>query len=196
MNRFIKYVFIILIFINYPAYPQGVIKGGVELDWPLLSQQERTKAINYYREIIFNDVRYKIEKDQLKPYKKDPNKKQNIRAVRNEFKNLPDRELAGFYFLNKILFLYGVKYYDDKHHIYYYNMLGGLEFVDILDRPHDQYPYIAYKYKRNGKLVEAAYYISEYDQYCFDEDGDFKGRWYMDKLYDKKAKIILSRRLP
>lgn len=172
------------------------LKGGVGLNWPLLSQEERAKAINYYRDLLFKDVKQKIDMEKFKPHEKDPNVRINRNALKKDIRNLGERELAGFYLFGKILVIYGVKYMEDKDHIYYYNAMGNLEYVDILNKPHKEYPYAAYKYDDDGEFTEASYYISEYDQYIFDEDGDFKGRWYHEKFYDKKAKIIMSRKLP
>ena len=45
----------------------------------------------------------------------------------------------------------------------------------------------------NGNLKASYYFISKYDQYIYDENGKFKGRWYKDKMYDRKAKVILTR---
>ncbi len=172
------------------------LKGKVELDWPLLSQQERTKTINHYKDLLFKDIQRKIDMKQFEGGKKDPNVRINRTALKKGLRNLGERELAGFYFLGKILVIYGVKYFEDKYHIYYYDAMGRLKYVDILDKPHDEYPHVSYKYDNNGKFKEVSYYISEYDQYVFDKDGDFKGRWYFEKLYDKKAKVIMSRKLP
>ena len=199
MAKLTKYLicYCFLIFtLSFPVYSQNTLEGGVELDWPLLNQEAREKTINYYRDILFKDVTYKVDKEQVKSQKKDFNVWENREALKKEIRKLSDRELAGFYLLNKLLILYGVKYYEDKYHIYYYNATGGLEYFDILDKPHDEYPHIAYQYRKNGKLVGSSYYISEYDQYIFDEKGKFKGRWYEDRLYDKKAKLIMTRKLP
>lgn len=194
-----KYFFILFFSFcafSVPVFSQEALQCGVELDWPLLNEEERIKTINSYRDILFKDVKYTVDKEQVKSQKKDTNIIENRNLLKNNIKKLPDRELAGFYLLNKLLIAYGVKYYDDKYHIYYYNMMGGLELFDILDKPHDEYPHIAYQYRKNGKLVGTSYYISEYDQYVYDEKGKFKGRWYKERLYDKKAKIIMTRQLP
>ena len=193
-NSFI-YAVLMLVLVC-PALAQGVIEGGIQLDWPLVNQEERTKAIEYYRDLLFKDVVYRIDKEKFAEHRKDPNAGDNRFFLKNGIKIQPDRELAGFYLLDKVLYMYGVKYYEDKYNIYYYNAVGGLELYDVLDRPHDVYPRIAYQYRKNGKLAGASYYISEYDQYIFDAKGRFKGRWYGSRLYDKKAKVIMTRELP
>lgn len=197
MNKFKYFIFIsIVLILTTSCSFSKTIKGGVELDWPLLSQKQRAKTINYYRDLLFADVDKKIQMDQFKDHKDDPNVRINRAALKKDIRNLGNRQLAGFYLFGKLLVIYGVKYLDDKKHIYYYDAMGNLKFVDILDRPHDEYPHISYKYDDDGDFEEVSYYISQYDQYVFDEDGDFKGRWYFDKLYDKKAKIIMTRKLP
>ncbi len=172
------------------------LTGGVGLDWPLLSQYERTETINYYREKMFKDIPRKIDMSRFEEHEKDINYRINRKALKKDLRKLGDRELAGFYLFGKLLVIYGVKYIDDKDNVYYYNAMGNLEYVDILDKPHDRYPHIAYQYNDNGKFIGASYYLSEYDQYVYDDDGDFKGRWYFEKMYDKKAKVIMKRKLP
>ncbi len=197
MKQALKYAIFALIFILTASFSKAkTLTGEVELDWPLLNQKERNETINYYRNLLFGDIQEKIDIGQITDYKKDPNVRINRRALKEDIRNLGERELAGFYLFGKILVIYGVKYLNDKDNIYYYDALGGLKYIDIIKGNHDKFPYIAYQYNNKGKLVGASYYISEYDQYVFDEDGDFKGRWYFEKLYDKKAKEIMTRKLP
>ncbi|HSA07427.1 MAG TPA: hypothetical protein P5556_09635 [Candidatus Gastranaerophilales bacterium] len=198
INRIVKRlicIFTLLLLISGSAQAK-TLEGGVDLNWPLLNQEEREKTINYYKDLLFKDVKYKIDKETLKPFKKDAKLLENRALLKNNIKKTDDRELAKFYFFNKVFIIYGVKYLEDKFHLYYYNVAGGLEYFDILDKPHDEYPHISYQYNKSGKLAGISYYISEYDQYIFDDKGKFRGRWYYSKLYDKKAKVILTRELP
>lgn len=190
--------FILFLTTSLPVCSQTLLSGGVELEWPLLNQEEGVKVINNLREKLFEDVTYKLDKKEFKKkYEKnwdDPQKAENRYALKKKWKKLGDKTLAGFYLMNKLLYMYGVKYEKDKYNVYYYDALGNLRYVDILDKPHDEYPHISYQYNVKGKLEGVVYNISEYDQYIYNEKGKFKGRWYKEKLYDKKAKIIMTRR--
>ena len=198
MTKFYKcliFIFLILV-LTVSACNAKILKGEVDINWPLLNQTERAKIIDYYKNILFKEVKYKTDKKQFKNYRKDPQSRENRAFLKSNIRKLDDREIAGFYVFRKILYIYGVKYKKDKYHIYYYNALGHLAYVDILNGPYDKFPYIAYQYRKNGKLAGISYYISDYDQYIFNAKGKFKGRWYYSRLYDKKAKIIMTRKLP
>ena len=187
-------IIILLLMLSIPAFSEE-IQGGVELDWPLLNQEARDQAINYYRDILFKDIKYKIDKTQFQSRKKDSNFIENETLVKKNLGQQPDRKMVGFYLLNKLLFIYGVQYFSDFYHIYYYNTLGGLEYVDIFNKHIDDYPNISYQYNKKGDLVAVYYNNSEYDQYAYLANGKFKGRWYGDRFYDKKAKIVMTRKL-
>lgn len=195
-KHFISLFFTILMVAAPLVAAADKLVGGVGLDWTLKNQEEREKTIEYYRDLLFRDVVYEVDKERFKPFKKDPNFRENVAALRKEIRKLPNRQLAGFYLFRKVLVVYGVKYNDDKYHVYYYDALGHLAYYDILDKPHDEFPHIAYQYKGNGKLAGISYYISDYDQYIFDDKKKFKGRWYGEKLYNKQAKVMMTRKLP
>lgn len=198
INKYFIYIFIALLVLTAPtAAKADTIVGGVELDWPLKNQEEREKAINYYKELLFNrEMVYEIPKEQFKPFKKDPHFLENREALKKGELVLPERELGAFYVMKKMLVIYGVKYNNDKYHIYYYDALGRLAYYDVLDKPFDEFPHIAKQYDSSGRLVGVSYYISDYDQYIFDDKQNFKGRWYGEKLYDKRAKSTMTRKLP
>jgi hypothetical protein len=190
-------IFLFIFALNNCAMAQTtLITGEVKLDWPLMNQNKREETINFYRNILFKDVKTIIDKEEFKQLRKDPDVLDNRYFLKNKIRNLSDRSIAGFYFLDVIPFAYGIKYKSDKYHIYYYDMLGHIVYFDILDKPYDEFPHKSYQYSKDGKLQAVYYYLSEYDQYAYKANGKFAGRWYYDKLYDKKAKIIMTRKLP
>jgi len=190
------FLLILAIFITIHPLHAEVLTGGVELDWSAINQQERECIIKELQDQLFDNVNFKIDTEQFADKKKDNDYKINRYLLKKKYYTMPDKKIAGFYLFNKILFAYGIKYNSDLFHIYYYNAIGRLTFVDILDKPHTDYPHTAYQYDKKGKLIGIVYNISEYDQYVFTPQGEFKSRWYNEKCYDEKAKIIMTRRLP
>lgn len=172
------------------------LNGKVELDWSLLNDTAREQLITELREKLFQNVEYKIDKQQFEEHKKDKNKKENKLAIKYKMQKIDDRKLAAFFVFKKILYMYAIQYESDKKHAYYYDALGNIRYIDIYDKPYDEYPNISRQYNSKGKLESISYNLSEYDQYVFEDNGEFYGRWYKDKCYDKKAKVIMTRKLP
>jgi len=172
-----------------------VLSGGVSFDWTFKNQEERDKTINHYYNLLFENIQQKTDKEAFVEYKKDKDRDFNEYYLKNNMLSLPDRKLAGFYIFEKILYIYAIKYENNKKNIYYYDAMGNLRYVDILEKPYDEYPYKAYQYNNKGKLIGVAYYVSEDDQYAFKADGKFYCRWYQDKCYDKKAKMVITRKV-
>ena len=172
-----------------------VITGGVSFDWTFKNQEERDKAINYYYNLLFENVQKTIDKTTFADYKKDKDRNLNEYFIKNNILSLQDRKLTGFYIFEKILYCYAIKYENKKKNIYYYDAMGGLRYFDILEKPYNEYPYKAYQYDASGKLKGVTYYIAEDDQYAFKADGKFYCRWYQDKCYDKKAKMVITRKI-
>lgn len=191
----IIFALIILIFIASTPTIAETLSGGVTLDWTLVNQQERDKTISYYHDLLFENIQKKIDKNEFSEYKKDKNRDVNRYLIKKNMLSLPDRKLTAFYLYNKILYIYAIRYENNKKNIYYYDAMGTLRYFDKLEKPYDEYPYKAYQYKSNGKLVGVTYYLSEYDQYAFKADGKFYCRWYQDKCYDKKAKLTITRKI-
>jgi len=184
-----------LIFIFSAPAISETLTGEVSFDWTFKNQEERNKTISYYHNILFENIQQKTDKEAFAEYKKDKEKDLNTYFLRNNLLFLQDRKLAGFYIFEKILYIYALKYENSKKNIYYYDAMGNLRYVDILEKPYDEYPYKAYQYNNKGKLIGVAYYVSEDDQYAFKADGKFYCRWYQDKCYDKKAKMVITRKV-
>jgi len=172
-----------------------VLTGEVSFDWTFKNQEERDKTINYYYNILFENVQKTIDKTTFADYKKDKDRNLNEYFLKNNMLSLQDRKLTGFYLFKKILYCYAIKYENKKKNIYYYDAMGTLRYFDVLEKPSDEYPYKAYQYDASGKLKGVTYYVSEDDQYAFKADGKFYCRWYQDKCYDKKAKMVITRKI-
>lgn len=172
-----------------------VLTGEISFDWTFKNQQERDKTIEYYRNLLFDKLQKQINTQEFAEHKKDKDWVSNEYFVKNNMLSLQDKKLAGFYIFGKILYIYAIKYENQKKNIYYYDAMGNLRYFDILEKPYDEYPYKSYQYDNKGKLKGTTYYVSEDDQYAFKADGKFYCRWYQDKCYDKKAKMVITRKI-
>ncbi|OGH99974.1 MAG: hypothetical protein A2039_05860 [Candidatus Melainabacteria bacterium GWA2_34_9] len=180
--------------IQLPATSK-VLTGEVSFDWTFKNQEERDKTINYYYNLLFENVQKTIDTKEFAENKKDKDRNLNEYFIKNNILSLQDRKLTGFYIFKKILYCYAIKYENKKKNIYYYDAMGTLRYFDILEKPYNEYPYKASQYDASGKLKGVTYYIAEDDQYAFKADGKFYCRWYQDKCYDKKAKVIITRKI-
>ncbi len=173
------------------------IEIGVTFDWISKSQLQRDENIKQIQDILFSET--SAEKYSKKEFKKkytdfwkNKNYLQDYTEISNGKKEDTDKNYCGFYW-NKMLVAYGIQYKNNLKNIYYYDSMGGLRWIDTFSDNYPKFPYWSYQYYRNGKLVAAYYYESAYDQYVFDPDKKFKGRWYKDKLYNRNAKVIMTR---
>ena len=65
--------------------------------------------------------------------------------------------------------------------------------MDEMSENYPNFPYYSKQYRINGHLVGAIYFTDKDTQYTYEPDGKFKGVWYMDKMFDSKAKLIMTR---
>lgn len=100
---------------------------------------------------------------------------------------------AGFFLKNGLLIAYGIQYKNSMKNIYYYDVMGNLRFIDIYSASYPEFPYYALQYGTNGKLIGTIYFVSHEDQYVFNPDNTFRGRWFKEKMYNKNAKVIMTR---
>lgn len=173
------------------------IEGGVTFDWISKTQLQRDENINDIRDVLFSNnttMKYtgKEFKEKFSSFLKNSNYLNDYDEIADGKKEDKDKYYCGF-FWKKILFAYGVQYKNNLNNIYYYDALGNLKWIDIFSSDYPKFPYWSYQYNINGKLVAAYYYLSGYDQYVFTPDKKFKGRWYKENLYDRKAKIVMTR---
>lgn len=170
---------------------------GVTFDWISKTQMQRDENIQQIQNILFSEKT--VSKYSRKEFKKsnatfwkNKNYLQDYEDIAKGKKEDADKYYCGFH-IGKLLFAYGIQYKKDLKHIYYYGTLGGLRWIDIFSDSYPKFPYWSYQYYRNGEMVAAYYYVSESDQYVFNPDKKFKGRWYNDKFYNRNAKVIMTR---
>ncbi|MBS6603259.1 MAG: hypothetical protein KH301_05840 [Brachyspira sp.] len=194
-----KFLIVLGIFLlgNVSFAEQQILSGSVDFDWVNMSQIQRDDEIGTYRKILFGEneeVSYKRKefRSNYKPFLKDKNFKLNYTLMLNGVTETQDAEFCTFYHKN-LLYMYAIKYKNNPARIYYYNGLGTLRYVDEISDNYPNYPYFSKQFRANGKLAGAIYFISKDLQYVYKPDGDFKGVWYKDKMFDETAKLILTR---
>ena len=173
------------------------LKGEVSFDWITKSQIERDENIAKIREEIFtDDVVLKYSKKDFRAAFKDKLKDDdymtNYLEIAQGKKEDAERTYCAFYW-KQYLVSYGIQYKANPKENYYYDSMGNLKWIDIYQGSYPKFPYHTLQYNVNGTLKAVYYYLSDYDQYIYDKNGKFKGRWYKDKMYDKKAKVIMTR---
>ena len=171
--------------------------ANVQFDWPDISQTERDAIILKYETELFGDnTVYKYNKktfrNEYKNYLKDPDYKRHLMLVSNNVIETDDENLCAFR-RGRLVVSYAVQYKKDLKTVYYYDMLGNLKYVDMFSENYPNFPYMSKQYRATGKLISAIYFISHDLQYMYKSDLTFRGIWYKDKMYNAKAKEILTR---
>lgn len=174
------------------------IECEVSFDWISKTQFQRDENISQIQNILFNEQTVlKYPKKEFKAknaeFSKDKDSRQNYIDIINGKKEDAQRYYAGFYSTGGLLLAYGIQYKNNMKNIYYYDALGYLRFVDFYSDTYPQFPYYALQYDTSGKLIGTIYFVSDYDQYIFNPDKSFKGRWYKEKMYNRRAKVIMTR---
>lgn len=175
-----------------------VIEGQVTFDWIGKTQLQRDQNITDIQNKLFNEktmLKYpsKKFKAQYQEFSKDKESMQHYMAVASGIKEDSDNFYAGFFLKNGLLIAYGIQKKNDLKHIYYYDAMGHLKYIDIYSDNYPKFPYYALQYNLSGKLIGTIYFVSAEDQYIFNPDKTFKGRWFKENLYNRNARIILSR---
>ncbi len=197
---------IALMFLTLPVYSQSTqnvqedskpLECGVTFDWISKTQIQRDENIAQIQNILFSDkIKTKYNKKEIKSqyaeFFKDKDARQNYIEISNGKKEDAQKYYCAFYWKN-FLVAYGIQYKNNMKNIYYYDAMGNLRWVDVFSDNYPKFPYRSYQYYRTGELVASYYYVSEYDQYIFDPNKKFKGRWYKENMYNKNAKIIMTR---
>lgn len=190
-------------FFALPAFsstPDDIAKPlecGVSFDWISKTQIQRDENIKEIQNILFGEKvlpkysKKEFEK-QYEAFWKNDNYLKDYDEVSSGKKEDADKNYCGFY-MAKLLVAYGIQYKKNMKNVYYYDAMGALRWIDVFSENYPNFPYWSYQYYRNGKLVAAYYYVSDSDQYIFDENKKFKGRWYKENMYNKNAKVILTR---
>ena len=180
---------------NTPA--SIVLTGNLVFDWLDITQTGRDAVIERYKSELFgDDTIYKYDKKEFKSEYKDflidADYERHYMLTKNDVKETDDENLCGFY-RGKVLISYAVQYKNDLRTVYYYDALGHLRYIDKFSENYPKFPYMSKQYRVNGTLVSAIYFMSHDMQYMYNNDGSFNGVWYKDKMYDAKAKQVLTR---
>ena len=205
MKKFLL-IFLMLIFGNFvysadfeqiEPVETPVITGGIEFDWLEIAQQDRDNIITKYKSELFpeNTVYKYTKKDFKEKYKdflKDKDYQRHYMLVSNNVTETDDENLCGF-FRGRLLISYAIQYKNDLRHVYYYDVLGNLRYVDNMSENYPNFPYYSKQYRVNGTLAGAIHFESHDLQYVFNNNQTFKGVWYKDKMFNNKAKQIMTR---
>ncbi len=174
------------------------IKGEVTLDWISKSQIQRDENITQIKNILFTDttvLKYpkKEFKTKYENFLKDKDHLQNYQEIAKGKKEDAKKNYAGFFLNNGLLVAYGIQYKNNMKEIFYYDAMGNLRYIDCFSSNYPKYPNYSSQYNVNGALIGTIYFNSNYDQYIYNHDKTFNGRWYKDKMYNKNAKVIMTR---
>lgn len=197
------FVIVLLVFLALPCFSIQIeenkpLQCELTFDWVSKTQLQRDENIKIIQDILFNEkTALKYPKKEFKAknsaFLKDKNYRQHYVEISNGKKEDNDKYYAGFFLKNGLLVAYGIQCKNNMKNIYYYDAMGNLRFVDFYSDNYPQYPYYALQYDMSGYLIGTIYFVSEYDQYIFNPDKTFKGRWYKEKMYNRNAKVILTR---
>lgn len=173
------------------------IEAGVTFDWISKTQIQRDENIKQIQSILFNEktvLKYQKKEFRQKyaPFWKDKDFLKNYEDIANGKKEDSNKYYCGFYW-KKWLIAYGIQYKNNLKNIYYYDAMGNIRFIDYYSANYPNFPYYALQYDTSGKLIGTVYFVSNYDQYIFKPNKTFNGRWYKENMYNRNAKIIMTR---
>ncbi len=189
----------ILIFGNFVCAEDTVLTGGVTFDWVNMEQIQRDEAIQNYKNIIFGnseETNYdkKELKEKYKEYLKDTDYKTHYRLANAGIKETENARLCAFFAERPhVLYMYALQYKNKPERVFYYTPYGKLMYVDEMSENYPNFPYYSKQYRINGNMVGAIYFTDKDTQYTYEPDGKFKGVWHLEKMFDNKAKLIMTR---
>ena len=173
--------------------------ASVTFDWLDISQAQRDEQIQHYKNLLFENNTSKIAftKDEFKQefakYFKDKDYKHHYMLTNNGVTEDEDAKYCAFYYKKNTLVMYAIQYKNNPRKAFYYTAFGKLYYTDIMSDEYPNFPYTSMQYDRKGNLKSAIYFISKDLQYMYGPDEEFQGIWYMDNMYDKNGKQILTR---
>lgn len=190
-----KKIFILLaLLLGLSVNAEGItLTGEARFDWVDMSQIQRDSTIEHYRNILFGSDGVNIyTKDEFKekfaPFMRDEKHVEHYNLAKKDVKETEEANICAFYYKKNILIVYALQYKNNPRNVYYYDPYGRLKYVDDISENYPNFPYNSKQYKANGKLVSAIYFTSKDMQYMYEPDGEFKGLWYKEKMYDSKGK--------
>lgn len=175
------------------------LEAKVTFDWLDISQAQRDEQILHYKDLLFENNKSKISfsKDEFKSefgkYFKDKEYKHHYMLTNNGVTEDEDAKYCAFYYKKNTLVMYAIQYKDNPKRAFYYTAFGKLYYTDVMSDEYPNFPYTSMQYDRKGNLKSAIYFISKDLQYMYGPDKVFQGIWYMDKMYDKNGKQVLTR---
>lgn len=174
-----------------------VLEGKASFDWLDMSQIERDTIIQNYKKIIFGeDTVYKYTKkdfkEMYKDYLKDTDRYNHYLEAQRGVTETDNYKISAFY-NGHTLYIYAIQYKKNPKITYYYDALGNLRYVDVISDNYPNFPYWSKQYNIKGKMVSAVYFTTHDMQYMYEQDGEFQGVWFKDKMYDRHAKQTLTR---
>ncbi len=194
-----KRIFLIFIFIFLFGLPSFslTLEGSAEFDWINLEQAQRDEQISKIQTEIFNEqlvkkYNKKEFQNEYNAFLKDNNFKQTRKEIMSGKRDTEEKIITPF-FAKKLLYAYGIIYKSDFYHCYYYDALGNIFNIEIFEKPYNEYPLVSKQYDKNGKLNAVIYKKGEADEFVYDANGRFLGRWYINNYYNKNGKIIMKR---
>lgn len=176
----------------------AILEAEITFDWFDISMVKREEIVENYKNIIFSDdeiFKYKRKefRKQYSEFLKDKNHKEHYRLASNGVLETGYVKLCAFFYKSDILVIYALQYKDRMKNAFYYDALGRLRFVDVMEGNYPDYPYWSKQYTSNGKMISAIYFVSKDIQYMYEPDGKFQGVWYKDKMYNMDARQVLTR---
>ena len=147
---------------------------------------EVTYTVERARKEAFTNVEYSLPQSIIDKNIKDPNFKENIKAIKLGATELKDRYIE-YYSDDR----YSVLYKNNMLYVYYYLQNGQLDIIE--KRKSLQAPTQSFRYDVQGELKEINLILSSENSYIFKVTGEFVSHWVGDKGYDKNGKVILKR---
>ncbi len=193
-----KIILTILLLSQIAVYASfnDVLISNVTYDWINKTEVEREAIIQEVKDIIFEQPveKQKDFRSQFKDKLKDKNYLENYMAASAGYKEYKGNNISAFYFKKmKSLYMYALQDKKDVSKAYYYDALGHLKYVDIINGEYPDFPYYSIQYRISGTPVSAIYFASKDCQYLFTPKGEFEGVWYKHNLYNKRAEVVLRR---
>ena len=149
------------------------LKGGV------------TYTVEQARKEAFAGVQYFLPKSIIKANMFDPNFRDNVRAIKDNITETPDRFIT--FFSDGA---YSIVYKKDLHYEFYYSHDGKLTHIG--KRTGLNCPTKSYKYNINGDLEIVSLYLSSKESFVFNTKGKLTAHWINNKCYDLNGKLILK----
>ena len=193
-----KYIITLMLLLQSCAFANynDIYIANIQYDWIDKSMVEKEAIISEIHDIMFATPieKQKDFKQQFKDKLKDKNYKENYLAASAGYKEYKENNISAFYYKRmKNIYMYALQDKKDVSKAYYYDTLGNLRYVDLINGEYPDYPYYSIQYRISGQPVSAIYFVSKDCQYLFTPEGDFEGVWYKHNLYNKNSKVILTR---